>query len=88
MSERTKKKIHVLGSDYEHTLKTDVGAGVLELLQAMHEGPSETERSRRSSVASPAGPLTTRAARASERAGERVGERASELTVTSGAPGV
>mmetsp|Transcript_11827 Transcript_11827/g.27631 ORF Transcript_11827/g.27631 Transcript_11827/m.27631 type:complete len:412 (-) Transcript_11827:92-1327(-) len=57
VSERTKRKIHVLGADYEHTLKTDVGPGVLELLQALHKaGPSK-----RGSSALPTGPFTARA---------------------------
>jgi hypothetical protein len=36
VSERTKKKIHVLGTNYAQTLADDVGAGALEILRTLH----------------------------------------------------
>ncbi|KAG8465243.1 hypothetical protein KFE25_012606 [Diacronema lutheri] len=36
VSERTKKKIHVLGTDYAQVLREDVGAGVLDVIEQLH----------------------------------------------------
>lgn len=38
VSERTKKKIHVLGTDYAQTLADDVGPQTLEILAKLHAG--------------------------------------------------
>jgi hypothetical protein len=38
VSERTKKKIHVLGTDYAQTLADDVGPRTLEILAQLHKG--------------------------------------------------